>query len=237
MNFYKRIPLETIKNMRDLGGIPTLDGKMTSWGKIYRSANMDDINEHDIRVLKELNISTIIDLRRDREIEVFHKNIELVKKNFDYHKVSLANREMRDEEIRRVIEKKDTIGETYINLIDNFPAVKEILELIASSSGSVLFHCQEGKDRTGIITMLLYWILNVERSDIIADYEISSAYLGYVERYDEDEDFSVFRITSPYTMKEAISYVSRKYKTVEEYFDYGKIDKSIIKKIRKKMLD
>lgn len=237
MSYLKRIPFQTIKNARDLGGFQTLDKKITCWGKIFRTANMDDINDYDIKLLKEMNISTIIDLRRDEEIKANHKNIDKVRDNFIYKHVSLSKGFMRDEEIKKILERKITIASTYYDLIDNYKSVKEILEIIINCKEAVLFHCQEGKDRTGIITMILYWILNVERCDIIADYEISSANLGYVERYDENELYSIFRITNPYTIKDAYAYITRKYHSPEEYFEYAKIDKTLIEKLKEKMLE
>lgn len=110
------------------------------------------------------------------------------------------------------------------------------MEVLSQDNGISLFHCQEGKDRTGIISMILLGLANVSRSDIIADYEISSAYLGYVERYDENEPYSVFRITSPYNMKEAYEYLIRKYESFEAYLAYAGVDKEIIEKLKGKLL-
>ena len=83
--------------------------------------------------------------------------------------------------------------------------------------------------------MILMGISNVARADIIADYEVSSAHLGYIERYDEEDPFSVFRITSPYNMKEAYDYILRKYKTFDDYLLYAKVDRETIEKVRKKI--
>ncbi|MDD7306418.1 MAG: tyrosine-protein phosphatase [Peptoniphilaceae bacterium] len=237
MTFFKRIPFETIDNFRDLGGVATKDGKSVKWGKIYRSSNMNLISDNDIAKMKDLKISTVIDLRRDFEVEELYKNIDKVKNNFDYYQVSLANRNFGSEEIQEIIEGKISVGKTYRDLIDNHRAVKKILELIIYSDGAVIFHCQEGKDRTGIIAMILYGLLNVDKIDIIADYEISSAYLGYVNKYDQEDDFSVFRITNPYYMKEAYAYVIDKYNTFENYIKVIKLDLSLLDKLREKMLD
>ena len=111
------------------------------------------------------------------------------------------------------------------------------MEVFAKTEKAILFHCQEGKDRTGIISMILLGLANVARADIIADYEISSAYLGYIERYDEHEPLSVFRITNPYSMKEAYDYIERKYKTFEDYLLYAKVDQDIIDKVKNKLIN
>ena len=237
MQYNKRLPLENVKNARDLGGVPTLDGKFTSWGKFLRTATLDDISKEEIEKLKEYGVQSIIDLRRDAEIPFDSQSHKMLKENFDFNHISLApDKAMREEEIKQVINKEISIGSTYRSLIDNYPKIKEIMEVIANTDKVCLFHCQEGKDRTGIISMILMGLANVSRSDIIADYEVSSAYLGYVERYDEHEPYSVFRITNPYYMKEAYEYVIRKYNSFDEYLSYAKVSEDTIKGVRNKIL-
>lgn len=237
MKYYKRIPFETIKNFRDLGGLATKDGRSVRWGKIFRSANMDLISDSDIEKMKELDITRVIDLRRDQEIEEFYKNIDKVRDNFDYCQISLAKTHFGHKEIQAIIDGEVSVGKSYRDLIDNYEAVKEILTIIANTEESVIFHCQEGKDRTGIIAMIIYGLLNVDPIDIIADYEISSAYLGYISEYDQEDDFSVFRITNPYNMKEAYSYVIERYGTFESYAKALDLDFDLVEKLRKKMLE
>nr|WP_311376327.1 tyrosine-protein phosphatase [Anaerococcus lactolyticus] len=186
--------------------------------------------------LKKLNISTIIDLRRINEIDFESESHKKIKENFDYHHISLApDREFRKEEIEKIISGKISVGQSYRNLIDHYVAVKEIVEVLARAEGSVLYHCQEGKDRTGIVSMIIMGLADVARGDIIADYEISSAHLGYIERYDEDEPFSVFRITDPYYMKEAYDYVIRKYGSFEAYLLYAKCEQKDIDMLRSRI--
>ena len=237
MKYTKRLALENVKNARDLGGVPTLDGNVVNWGKFLRTASLDDITSEEIDILKDYGVSTIIDLRRTNEIPFESQTHKALKENFDFNHISLApNEEFRKEEIEQIINKEISIGATYRTLIDNFPKIKQIMEVCANNAGVILFHCQEGKDRTGIISMILLGIANVARADIIADYEISSAYLGYVERYDENEPYSVFRITSPYNMKEAYEYIDRKYKTFEEYLLYAKVKPEVIDKLKEKLI-
>lgn len=237
MQYYKRFPLDNVKNARELGGVPTMDGNVTKWAKFVRTASLDDITDAEIEKLKEYGVESIIDLRRDAEIPFDDESHKKLEENFSWNHISLApDIEMRKEEIQKIIDREISIGSTYRNLIDNFPKIKEIMEVFANTDGITLFHCQEGKDRTGIISMILMGLANVGRSDIIADYEISSAYLGYVERYEETEPYSVFRITSPYYMKEAYEYIERKYGSFEDYLEYAKVDKETIENIKNKLL-
>ena len=236
MKYLKRINMDNIQNARDLGGIPTLDKHSTKWHEYFRSANLDDVSETDIKDLKDLNISTIIDLRRENEIAFDSKEHKEIMEKFDYHHISLApDKEFRKEEIEKIISGKVSVGESYRNLIDHYAAVREIVKVLANAEGAALFHCQEGKDRTGIISMIILGLADVPRGDIIADYETSSAHLGYIERYGENEPYSVFRITDPYYMKEAYDYVIRKYGSFEEYLLYAKADPKDIETLRRRI--
>lgn len=237
IRYLKILPFENIKNARNLGGYPTLDGKITSWDFFIRSANLDDSTENDLKLLDDLNVSTIIDLRRDDEVIYHREKIKILRDRFSHYQISLSPRPLRYEEIQRLIEKKDTIGKSYISIIDNFPAIKKVFETMADAKGTVLFHCQEGKDRTGIISMILLGLAGSFRTDIMADYEISSANLGYVDRYNQDESEAIFRITSPYNIKEAMEYIIRKYKSFEAYLEYAGVDKKTIKKLKEKMIE
>ena len=49
--------------------------------------------------------------------------------------------------------------------------------IAAAPEGAVLFHCALGKDRTGIVAAMLLSLAEVDRLDIIADYQISNTYL------------------------------------------------------------
>ncbi len=237
MQYYKRLPLENIKNARDLGGVPTIDGKVVNWGRFLRTATLDDISMNDIKTLKDYGVESIIDLRREGEIPFDSESHKNIKENFNFNHISLApNEEFTQEQIQEIINREVSIGSTYRNLIDNFPKIKQIMDVFANTDGITLFHCQEGKDRTGIIAMVLMGIANVARADIIADYEVSAAYLGYVERYDQKEPYSVFRITNPYYMKEAYEYIERKYKNFNEYLLYAKVDQETIDKVRDKLI-
>ena len=56
------------KNFRDIGGLPTADGRFVSWGKIYRADKLSDLSERDLEYFADLGIHTIIDFRHDVEV-------------------------------------------------------------------------------------------------------------------------------------------------------------------------
>jgi protein-tyrosine phosphatase len=49
------------------------------------------------------------------------------------------------------------------------------LRAIAEAApGGVVFHCGGGRDRTGLIALLLLALADVEPNEIVADYELSN---------------------------------------------------------------
>ena len=51
--------------------------------------------------------------------------------------------------------------------------IKNILETIVNSEDGVLFHCSAGKDRTGVITAIIFMLCEVQENEIIKDYMLS----------------------------------------------------------------
>ena len=237
IKYLKIFPFENIKNARSLGGYPTNDGGITSWESFIRSANLDNLTENDMKLLKDLNVRTVIDLRRAEETKYNCEKIDIIKNNFSYYQISLLPAPMNQEYIQKILDGEISIGRSYISLIDNFDAIKKILEIMANSEGRVLYHCQEGKDRTGIISMILLLIANSPREIIMADYEVSSANLGYIDSFKPDESESIFRITSPYNIKEAMDYIISKYENIELYLEKVGIDNKTLKKLKEKMIE
>ncbi|HET6191031.1 MAG TPA: tyrosine-protein phosphatase, partial [Trebonia sp.] len=65
------IDLEGAVNVRDLGGLPTLDGGSTVPSRLLRSENLQELSPADIaRLVKEIGVTTVVDLRTTGELEV-----------------------------------------------------------------------------------------------------------------------------------------------------------------------
>lgn len=49
--------------------------------------------------------------------------------------------------------------------------------ILDNIDGCLLFHCQAGKDRTGVLAMILMGLTGVSKEDIVANYEVTHTYL------------------------------------------------------------
>ena len=63
-------------------------------------------------------------------------------------------------------------------LDDGRPGFRALVDALDTAPGCTLFHCRVGKDRTGVIAMLLLDLAGVSEAEIVADYAVSERYMG-----------------------------------------------------------
>lgn len=170
-------------NFRDIGGISTLDGKTIKWGKIYRSDNLSNLKNKEFSRFDALQIKTVIDLRTKAEIAEKKDNLPL---NTNYISVPIVSDQgdlmgqMKGKVLRGEVsedESKNLMEAFYIKcLTDNIPLLQDVITKITTSEEPILYHCTAGKDRTGIVTAILFSILNVDRETIVNEYLLSNYY-------------------------------------------------------------
>ncbi|KAF1963946.1 hypothetical protein BU23DRAFT_93323 [Bimuria novae-zelandiae CBS 107.79] len=101
--------------------------------------------------------------------------------------------------------------------------VKQVFDVLAKEeSWPVLVHCTQGKDRTGLIVMLLLFLLQVDVAAIEKDYLLSGPELEAEkpERIKEIESIGLseqFALCSPETVRKVHSHLGEKYGGVEAY--------------------
>ena len=156
-----------IRNLRDLGGITTAAGQQIKKGFLVRSANLSEAEEEDLT-----GISAVIDLRTTRERNEGPDRLfgrpSIPIPIFDEVKDGISH------ERRRERKGPPDMGSLYIWMMrDHRESFARALRTIMNhdfSSGAILWHCTEGKDRCGMTTALLLELLGVERSTIMEDY-------------------------------------------------------------------
>ncbi len=206
----RRIKLETLKNTRDLGGFRTYDGKKIKQNSLLRSGHLAAASGKDISVLCEKhNVGTVIDLRTDAEIK---EKPEILPEKIKYIKIPLLDNSFlgiaRDEYSVRawfnVFNDKDrkpvdVFCEMYDALIfgdrakEMIPRIFDIL--LSENNNAVLWHCSAGKDRVGIVTLLVLLALDIERKTIIEDY--------LATRYFSAKEIILTRVFSPFVLRNA----------------------------------
>ena len=191
----RSIALTGVGNARELGGYYTEDGKMVKHGVFLRTAALSNATEEDIARLQEVyHLAVVIDLRLTSEVESapdpviegaenLHLGIidETIMKNIseeDMEGLDLTNTLDR----LKLAERLGFVGERmYIDFLSGEPGkegyarmFRELLEL--PEDQALLFHCTQGKDRTGCAAMLILSALGVDEETIMYDYELTNTY-------------------------------------------------------------
>ena len=181
----RQIKLDGAGNFRDLGGYQNKDGLYVKWGKIYRSDKLSSLSSRDYRYLKMLQIHTIYDFRGPEEIKAHPTRFpDFFQPKLNPLPIYDPRRTMRDLlKLLRTSNPQTFSGETYMiegyqMFTEQFIGQYKLLfdELLMNDEGSVLYHCTGGKDRTGLATALILFLLDVPWETIYQDYLTSNYY-------------------------------------------------------------
>ncbi|CAM3716748.1 tyrosine-protein phosphatase [Marinicrinis lubricantis] len=230
-----RLPLEGIENCRELGGYSTSRGQQTEWHRFLRSSDMSRMTQEDKQFLKEYGVTTVIDLRGEDEMQT-HPNPLAGESFCTYHNIPLITRQVS--EMERPAEDA-FIGDFYIELLDHHAAVKRIFDTIADApEGCVLFHCQAGKDRTGVLAMLLLGLAGVAQKDIVSNYEVTYSCLESVQKQEIVFDHiptSFLYSHRDYIVK-AYEHLVAHHQSVEQYLLAKGVEPSVLDRVKPRLV-
>lgn len=186
-------PFDACFNFRDVGGYTTRDGRRLRWRQLYRADSLHRFTEKDLGRFGKLGISTVVDLRSDREISDFGR-FEPEAGGPAWHHLPLIATVALTPEATPLPEGESRSeaapGDRYFEFLGDATAATSVLSLLAASEGAAVFHCTSGKDRTGIIAAMLLDLLGVPDATIASDYaltqETRARYLAWVAEHEPD---------------------------------------------------
>jgi protein-tyrosine phosphatase len=169
--------------LRDLGGHPTRDGRITRWRSLLRSDDLAQLTPTGVAALLAYGITTVIDLRWAEECELAPTPIAAAAQIRYVHLSLLTDTAAQWRELCGECSKEQWKCMVMERSQTQLAAVLRVIA--AATPGPLLFHCVAGKDRTGLLAALLLSLADVEPAAIAADYARSTAMLStpYLERY------------------------------------------------------
>jgi protein-tyrosine phosphatase len=176
--------LEHPVNFRSLGGIPTQNGTWVAHNRLLRAGELVALSTEEKQILtQDYALSQIADFRSDSEVE---KEPDDIFPGTQYHHLDILKNMMsantgKDELIKvrspEIVE--GYMQEAYAIFITDECAreqYRKFIEILLNmETGSCLFHCYAGKDRTGMGAAIILTLLGVSREEIIKDYLLTNS--------------------------------------------------------------
>ncbi|MFJ4964556.1 hypothetical protein EES43_26600 [Streptomyces sp. ADI96-02] len=225
--------LTGVRNFRDVGGLPTSDGRRTAYGRLYRSGHLAHATAEDAALLGGLGLHTVFDFRNEADHRLEGHDVELPGvRNVSIPLSDPADgaefwRLVRDgniEQLRSVLaDGKATermIRMYRATVRDRTAEHSRVLHALAEDSVPALMHCAAGKDRAGLSIAVALLAVGVEREAIEADYlKSNDPHRRYrVKRADMSEvgmSPEVIELLNPLFAAEA-DYLAAAFATIEE---------------------
>ena len=118
------------------------------------------LTDDEVNWLRQNRITTVVDLREREEYERRPCRLE-AEKGFLYYHMPVSGG-------GAVPESADAVAASYLQMIDE--QMDRIIETIMHAESRVLFFCNAGKDRTGVVSAIILKKLGMDDCTIIADY-------------------------------------------------------------------
>ena len=246
----QQLALARVRNVRDLGGYTyrAEDGSQgeTAFGVFLRGPSLRRLGSRDFEVLRGYGqgLKCVVDLRSDFEARRWPDPYASGRDGVTYVHAPMLDR-LHAKGIRDAI--PDRMSTVYKSLLDNdAQSIHGVMEAIDrySSGGCTLFHCRVGKDRTGVIAMLLLGLAGVSDADILEDFAATQRYIGRgtgVQRVAlsiatlRRAPRSLFEAV-PVEMEQTLDYLHERYGSARAYLeDCAQVPASVLDRIARRL--
>lgn len=239
--------LAGVRNFRDVGGLPTVDGRRVRYGVLFRSGHLAHATEEDAAFLDSLGLHTIFDFRNAADQKLEGPDVELTGvRNVNLPLSDPADgaefwKMVRDgdiDQLRQILADGKAAGRmiaSYRTIIKERTAEhSQVLHALVEDSVPALMHCAAGKDRAGLSIAVTLLALGVEREAILADYLESNAKHRRYKVHRSSSDAAayspeVMELLSPLFDARA-EYLTAAFETIEE--TWGGVDSYLERGLR-----
>ncbi|WP_328535665.1 tyrosine-protein phosphatase [Streptomyces sp. NBC_00344] len=227
--------LAGVRNFRDVGGLPTADGRRVRQGRLFRSGHLAQATAADAAFLSSLGLHTVFDFRNAADQALDGQDVELPGvRNVNIPLTDPADgsefwKMVRDGnlgELREILgdgRAAARMAASYRSIVrDRTTEHSRVLHALAEDSVPALMHCAAGKDRAGLSIAVSLLAVGVERDAIEADYlKSNDPRRRYrVKRGDESaaaQSPEVMELLSPLFEARA-AYLDAGFATIEEFW-------------------
>lgn len=235
-----------IFNLRDLGGTPAREGAVVRERVLVRADALQRSSPATAKALHDHGIRRVLDLRDASErarsgtfspadgldIDVVH--LPVLDPTYEWDVVDVPRERM--------------LAHRYADILTSFgDRFAAAVQTVAETDGGVAFHCAVGKDRTGLLAMLLLGALGSPREVIVSDYvrsarasavQVARLRVLGVPEGDVDDDEIAIGVWSAraVTMESTIDRLDAEHGGIEGYLRSIGVDDVLVAALRARLL-
>ncbi|MFN8489535.1 MAG: tyrosine-protein phosphatase [Caldilineaceae bacterium] len=238
MTSNRHLSFPNLLNARDLGGCPTQAGSLTRWKSLIRADELSRLTPAGAQAIWAYGVRTVIDLRWPDEVKARPVIFQEALFHINYVPISLLG---PDEAPWRLLRPKATKALWNCVVLDYAkPQICQVMRtIVAAQEGAVLFFCESGKDRTGLIAALLLTLAGVEPVAIAHDYALTTEKLraAYLAANPSEVEATLERVRCPparvYNM---LAYLTEHYTDIAGYLYHIGLRENEISELRGRLL-
>ena len=173
-------------NLRELGGLPTRDGRVVRRGLFYRGSALSGLSEEERSLVDAMGLRFVLDLRAAGEAkptpDYVPEGAEYLRcggmrfddgTEVDFSPDAIERMERTNPE---ALANGNFMRDLYVGMAFGNPATRALVSHMVDDAVPVYFHCTAGKDRTGVCALVICLALGVEREAILEDFLLTNEY-------------------------------------------------------------
>ena len=142
--------------------------------RYIRSDFPGNLSDEEVKWLIDNNITTIVDLREEKEYKAKSCRLETENGFAFFHIPVTGGGDTPD--------SPEAVAETYIGMLD--AQMEKIISTIMNANTNVMYFCGAGKDRTGVVSAAILKKLGYADQVIVDDYmETKENLMGFLTAY------------------------------------------------------
>ena len=168
--------------------------------RFIRSDFPRNITPDEVEWLRKNDVMTVVDLRGELEHEMEPCRLENEDGFMFYHLPVTGNGDMP--------ETPEEVPGVFLKMVDG--QMEKIIDTIMNAKSRVLFFCNAGKDRTGIVSAIILKRLGYSEQVIIDDYmETKDNLKGFLDAYVNEHPGVDINVITPHEeyMKKVLLYL------------------------------
>lgn len=226
----RHFQMDSVQNLRDIGGYYTRSQEQVRWAKLYRSGQLSSLTKNDIAKIDSLHIKTVIDFRSSSQLmdqNDMYPNATRIDLPIDANNFS---QKIKEKILDETFYKGDALIYTqdcYRRMVQDYAyQYAKFFDILCNEDNyPILYHCGIGNDRTGLATYFLLKALDVPNNIIEEDFLLSNTYINRASIMREGKNMPEpvqEAITTLLTadishLRYAISCMKKESGSVEEY--------------------